>query len=211
MYDDEDILRFMEKHFPQYIEKFNRFKHNIERVDFWRYAVLYVKGGVYADLDVYPLKSIDIWLEKNCVVLGKEPIKHARQYDGSDTLICNAFMISPQGERFWLDLMDYIIENYSEDNNPVMNTGPGIITKFYKKFGDKYNVIITEPEIFYPIDAQQCKEENYEQYCKDAFVVHMWEGSWCSKKLPSWAIALIIFGIVFIILLILFFVFSVIC
>jgi mannosyltransferase OCH1-like enzyme len=61
IYDDADLLKYMETHFPQFMELFNGLPSNVERTDMWRYLVLYQHGGVYADTDVYPLQPIDYW------------------------------------------------------------------------------------------------------------------------------------------------------
>jgi len=215
-YTDEDISEVIENYFPQYLTKFNSFSRQIEKIDFWRYAILYIYGGVYADMDVFPLKSIDIWLEKNKIILGREPIEHSESYNGSDFLICNAFMISPKKDKFWLDLMEFIIENYSHDLNAVSTTGPGIITKFYKTYPEKFdNVIITEPTVFYPITRNDIfsKQEEYKgkfyknvsKNCemKNAFVVHMWGGTWTS--LSNWSLILIAYAFIIVIILVLIF------
>ena len=39
---------------------------------------------------------------------------------------------------------------------------------------------------------------------KDAFVVHMWEGSWC-EGLPNWGLTLIGYGVIAFILLVILF------
>ena len=213
LYDDSDIEIFIKTHFPEYMKDFKNFAYNIERVDFWRCAVLYIHGGVYADLDVFPLKSIDIWVEQNKVILGREPIEHARNYNGTDFLLCNAFMISPKKDPFWIDMMEYIIKKYKYGDNPVATTGPGIMTRFYREYPEKFkNVIITEPNNFYPITFNKSKKtqeyegviyKNVSEYCdmKDAFVVHMWEGSW-SGNLPGWGLSMIAIGAVCVIFLV---------
>ena len=215
LYDDDDLIKVIREHFPQYLKDFNSFHYNIERVDFWRYAMLYVYGGVYSDLDVFPMKSIDVFLEKNQVVIGREPIEHAREYNGTDFLLCNAFMISPKGNPFWLHLMEFIIKKYKH-GSPVETTGPGIMTKMYNQHPEFFkNVIITEPNSFYPITFN--KSNNVQEYqgkiyknlsktcdMKDAYVVHMWEGSW-TESFPNWGLTLIAYGfIAFILLVILF-------
>lgn len=213
LYDDDDLVILIKTHFPQYVKQFNNFSYNIERVDFWRCAMLYVYGGVYADLDVYPMKSIDKFLQMNKVVIGREPIEHARNYNGTDFLLCNAFMISPKEDKFWLDLMDFIIKNYKYGDDPVRTTGPGIMTKMYNQYPEKFkNVLITEPNCFYPITFNKSNKiqeyegkiyKNISKTCdmKDAYVVHMWEGSW-TESFPNWGLTLIAYGFIAFILLV---------
>jgi hypothetical protein len=38
------------------------FPLNVMRSDFWRYAILYAFGGIYADIDVQALRPLNMWL-----------------------------------------------------------------------------------------------------------------------------------------------------
>lgn len=62
---DDEVTMFVETEFksvPKVIEAFNLMKKPILRVDFFRYLVIYAKGGTYADLDVVNLKGVDTWI-----------------------------------------------------------------------------------------------------------------------------------------------------
>eukprot|EP00877_Chromochloris_zofingiensis_P006738 jgi/Chrzof1/2317/Cz11g10230.t1 len=61
IYDDADLLNFMQKFYPDLLRLFTGLKSNVERADVWRYLVLHRVGGVYADSDVQCLKPIDTW------------------------------------------------------------------------------------------------------------------------------------------------------
>ena len=37
------------------------FPVKVMKTDFWRYAVLYEYGGIYADLDIEPKRPIEEW------------------------------------------------------------------------------------------------------------------------------------------------------
>ncbi|KAK7678401.1 membrane-bound alpha-1,6- mannosyltransferase Initiation-specific [Cerrena zonata] len=39
--------------------------HNILKADFFRYLILFARGGVYSDIDTVSLKPIDTWLSAN--------------------------------------------------------------------------------------------------------------------------------------------------
>lgn len=181
-YTDEDLRNVIRKYFPQYLTFYDRMTHNIERVDFARYAILYQFGGVYADLDTIPIKCIDGWLSTGAIILGSEPREHAKVY-GRDVLICNAFMISPPQHEWWLDLMDYIVTNYKPDISPVDTTGPLVMTQFYEATANLPNyhylladkstspqdltnlvtentVIITDPCRFFPVTNTQYSQKN---------------------------------------------------
>jgi len=186
---DVDLRELVKVHFPQYLVAYDGFTENIERVDFARYIMMYI-GGVYADLDTYPLKSINGWVGMNKIVLGREPLEHAREKYGREVVICNAFMISPPGKQIWIDLMDFIIENYEPHYKPVENTGPMAMTKFLEAHPEKFKnakVVITDPCVFFPMMG----DGNMSPRCnvnKDSYVVHVWKNTWVTNpfKDPRW-------------------------
>src|SRR5579883_1265559 len=210
---DEDINQLIEKKFPQYWEKYKNFNYNIERVDFWRYAVLYSEGGVYADLDAFPLKDFTELksntknLNNKSIILGLEPVEHARAYNGTEFLICNAFMIAWQKHNpFWLQLMYFICETYKNNQDAVYNTGPGALTRFYNSCLQNNSVQILDANYFNPITKRHTsktqiynnvKYQRVSAYCdmNKAYVVHMWDGSW-SSSMPVWGYFLIGCGII---------------
>lgn len=177
--DDSDLEDKIARIVPQYLKKYKNFSYVIERVDFSRYAILYAYGGVYADMDTYPVKCIDSFLRSGKVVLGTEPKEHSKKIYSREVVYCNAVMISPPGERLWLDLMEYIIDNYSPGSDPVYTTGPMVMTMFFETpLGKRYlrEIIITDPCVFYPM----VNTGEYSDRCnkKDVHVVHVWENSW---------------------------------
>ena len=56
---DEDNEELIRKHFPMFLETFVNLPHDIQRADAVRYAIMYVYGGVYIDLDYVALKPFD--------------------------------------------------------------------------------------------------------------------------------------------------------
>lgn len=56
---DADNLTFVKRYFPDFLTTFTQFEYDIQRADAIRYMWLYVHGGVYLDLDIRILKSLD--------------------------------------------------------------------------------------------------------------------------------------------------------
>ena len=55
LWDDTDCYNFLLTHFGQnYANAFDVLIPGAFKCDFWRYAVLYVNGGIYMDLDMTP-------------------------------------------------------------------------------------------------------------------------------------------------------------
>jgi alpha 1,6-mannosyltransferase len=51
-YSDETALNLFKNHLPEYLPTFVALPTPILKTDFFKYAVLYVHGGIYSDLDV---------------------------------------------------------------------------------------------------------------------------------------------------------------
>ena len=187
---DDDLRNLIKEHYYEYLDLYDSFEYNIERIDFFRCAMLHYYGGIYVDLDVLPLKDFKTLLDLDCIVLGYEPHEHMKHWDSKHPIIGNAFMISPAGDPFWLDLMDYIKENYRRGRGPVYNTGPICFSKFYLEHPEKFKKVrIEPPNSFYPItNGEGNKTEIFEgirynhvaEGCQvsEAYVVHLWSGSW---------------------------------
>src|SRR5690349_18447571 len=105
LYNDNDLDKLV-SYFPKYYKVYETFTSKIEKVDFSRYVMMYIYGGIYADLDTYPLKSLDYWISKNKIILGREPLEHSLKIYNREIVLCNALMISPPKQKFWLHLMD---------------------------------------------------------------------------------------------------------
>lgn len=109
----------------------------IKQADVARVAALYVYGGVYADIDVEAVQSLDDLLDAAAesragVLLGEENIVHTvlleRRF--SARLVSNAVMASSPRHPFWLEVLDEIFETSSRcGNDPVLCTGPRLIDR----------------------------------------------------------------------------------
>jgi hypothetical protein len=60
--DDAEIDAFMSQHFDaRTVRVFRKFPLGVMRADMWRYCVLFVHGGIYADVDAKALRPIAEW------------------------------------------------------------------------------------------------------------------------------------------------------
>ncbi|KAK6458251.1 uncharacterized protein RJT20DRAFT_126230 [Scheffersomyces xylosifermentans] len=59
------MIKFLYHQVPEVIEAYEIMPEVILRMDFFRYLILYAKGGVYADIDTYPLQPIPNWIPEN--------------------------------------------------------------------------------------------------------------------------------------------------
>jgi len=177
-----------------------------ERSDFWRYCVIYLLGGVYTDTDTYCNNSLDSWVKHHDLILGFEaflPFEEARQFS-MDTIgqivknnvfsVCNWTFAAAPRHNFFKELILDIFNN-PIGSNVLLHTGPGRITKHaLRYFGeDAFSSangedIIKGNSILYSINrfgsnqshsnAIKNYENPFEVDKKQAYIVHMFDGTW---------------------------------
>jgi mannosyltransferase OCH1-like enzyme len=119
-----------------------RIVRHIEKCDFSRYAILYLYGGVYCDLDMICLRPLDPLMEGRELGLAYQPYEHCLPYE----VIANQFMASSPGHWFWPMLMNYIMRRYDTDRSVLYNTGTAIIARLVRENRIRYRF----PEFFIP-------------------------------------------------------------
>src|SRR5438105_4266380 len=59
LWDDDKIMALMKEKFPFLIQKYNSLPRFIQKVDIAKFMILYTYGGIYVDLDLECLKSVN--------------------------------------------------------------------------------------------------------------------------------------------------------
>ncbi|KAI3404195.2 och1 [Candida oxycetoniae] len=59
------MIKYLYNQIPEIIETYELLPEVILKMDFFKYLVLFAKGGVYADIDTYPLQPIPNWTPEN--------------------------------------------------------------------------------------------------------------------------------------------------
>jgi mannosyltransferase OCH1-like enzyme len=132
-WDDEACDSFMRAHHRAYYNTYVDLPHGVMRADMFRLAVLYTRGGMYADTDIVPNMTIDqspLWDQGSLVFASWEH----RQ--------ANAFILSKRCEDpRLLEVMDTIVRRHARNRqlalydiaatlrNPliIFTTGPGVV------------------------------------------------------------------------------------
>ena len=97
---DLDNENFVNSLFPHLYEWFISLKYNIQRADVIRYLWLYEHGGLYLDLDIELVASIEELFDKN---MDTWLLKAPRNFAGHYT---NFMMASTPKNPFWLRVID---------------------------------------------------------------------------------------------------------
>ena len=67
LWDHQDAINLIHKYYPQYKQLWEDFTQPIMKADFIRYLILYHYGGIYIDMDIYPIQPFDELLDNQQV------------------------------------------------------------------------------------------------------------------------------------------------
>ena len=147
LYDNKDIYRIIAKHFPEHLKIVKGIKNGGVLADTFRYLILYLRGGIYSDMDCEPLKHINGLLTKI-------------QYHGNENRIFNIYssdMDVKKGE--------YIYHRYPCNNCKLVSREK--IIK-YKCLGHKYinkeTDIIVGEEFSERYGHNRCEQYKYRMF-----------------------------------------------
>ena len=139
LYDDHDVQEFFRTEFPEeYLKAYKRLTIGAAKADFFRYAILYRKGGVYLDVDSGISKPLRKLIRPDDVaVLSRE--RHVHFY-------CQWALIFDKEHPFLKKALEMVLDNIQTHrfpHNVHSTTGPAV-------FSNAVNACIAEdPSIPY--------------------------------------------------------------
>ena len=175
-FTDENINQFLLMFFPTYYETFQKFKYNIQRIDFFRYLAVYHYGGLYLDLDIDIYNSFDD-LDRTKAIFPVE----TKDLESGNILVGNYAFYAPARHPFLLHIINCIVNPIVTDSEIAaaqkghgdpkehvyvyFTTGPELVTKAYHSYQGN-DVILLEPE------------GEYKKDCFGKYGRHMSFGTW---------------------------------
>ena len=137
IYDDEEIEDFIKKHYPERILKAYKSinpEYGAVKADFFRYLLIYIKGGIYMDIKSGPVKNFNDIIEKEkgklIVSYGTPypnilPLFHIKRFFNltddwsyftgtSRSEIVQWFFISPKGNPILKETIKQVVSNIEE-------------------------------------------------------------------------------------------------
>lgn len=173
-FDDNDIEKFMKKEYPNYYDFYNNLKYKIQKIDFFRYLAIYTYGGVYLDMDIYLMKSLND-INKNKCVFAVEILENTDEIlrkQNMKKLLANYAFYAPKKHPFIKKIIDNIVNKrikIEEDSNKqkyvFYTTGPVMVTQSYIDYKNKHEIELLQPKPFKP--------KHFGKYGK-----HLRMGSW---------------------------------
>lgn len=133
----------------------------VQRADVVAYELIQQMGGIYANMDMEPVRVLDDILDGVTAFAGIE----------EHPWICNALMGCTPGHWFFAKVISELPARYDRDPGGVMShvTGPHLLTDVAHRFG---GLTVFGAEKFYPFIWHQMERENEEH--PDAYTIHHW-------------------------------------
>lgn len=127
LYDDDDCRVFINQYFgKEGLETYNNLIPGAYKADFWRYCILFIKGGIYLDIKYYGINCKLINLTDKEYFVQDRPGRWLPGKIG----IYNALMISEAKNPMLLECIIQVIDNVKNNFygvNALYPTGPGLM------------------------------------------------------------------------------------
>jgi hypothetical protein len=188
-FDDADVEAFIRTEFPGYRSTFERFRHRIQRYDFFRYLAVYRLGGYYFDLDVFFARGIAGLAACGCVFPFEELTLNSflRDRYGLDWEVGNYGFGAAAGHPFLWAVIENCVRAQSDPAwvAPMLNgfprpfqdefyvlssTGPGLVTRTLAERPD----LARSVSVLFPPDV--CDSSAWHQF--GDYGVHLMQASW---------------------------------
>jgi hypothetical protein len=148
--DDSDCRQFILQHFGKvYASAFDDLIPGAFKSDFWRYAKLYIEGGVYMDIDFTELVSLRNILKPSDTFVSVVDLKDIAVKP--PCAIYQAFMACAPKHPLMLkafELTYYNIVNHSKNTGMLDITGPVMLGKVLNTYWDRYAMLSIKPGVY---------------------------------------------------------------
>ncbi len=144
--------------------------------DYIRLKVLFEMGGIYLDIDMFAIKSLNPLLTNNCFL--------GRQLDGQ---INGSIIGAIKGNAYIANCISIYDKALYRVERLMSMAIPIILTSAYDNFEDKEAIQLFPPDVFYPYSFQDSlRGKNFMNSVNmETYMVHLWNASWFSEK--EWA------------------------
>jgi mannosyltransferase OCH1-like enzyme len=136
-YTDRDIRSTIIYRAPQWLRCFDALSVPVQRVDFFRYLIVFLDGGLYADLDMVAYQPSDPLLsDASCVLSVEHELTASRQARLKFRMpyqLANCIFAAAPGHPFLGELLEEVAHNASRpvhgDSDVLETTGPYLVTR----------------------------------------------------------------------------------
>ena len=203
VYDNESLQSACAQLGPEFLTVYNSFKKMHQKIDFGRYVVLYLYGGVSVDMDQYALRPIGMNTDVNNFInkansgspqgalglsMSEVSTAEAMLYSRQRYILGNAvILVTPKNKlllRYIQKVAEKVLRDTKIDHSINATTGPHFFNEFFYRMSvdgvDRNtgtSITVFPSEIFEPCDLQgQCRLTD------NTVSLHKYELSWLSPR-----------------------------
>jgi len=182
-WDEEKIRAFLKTYYkPQFIEFYDACTYKAQKADVARYAILYIYGGIYLDMDTVCRKNLSPFLKYDFFVTGNIMSKILRRY-------LNGIIGARPRHPLFLVIFKNMFDRKAHLDDVLYSTGPKLLyasIEEYKKITNKNDISIVDTKYLYPCAIHN--DSNCPSTCKDCYIAHTSYVSWspglrCAKHI----------------------------
>jgi hypothetical protein len=185
---------FVEDRYPGLLTLYDAYRYPVQRADALRYMLLHHFGGVYADMDLECLRSIEPLIAGQRAILARAP-------PGEQTLN-NAFMAAEPGHPLLDEILDTLVRERRlavTHHDVLPTTGPAFLQRVFRP--SRYpDVCVLDRRVFHPFERASPELRTLTEGHRDAiplrlscvmngaYGIHYWAVSWsnlCGEDLVN--------------------------
>lgn len=181
LYGDKECRDLLLQHFgPRYAAAFDVLRPGAFRSDMWRYAVLYLYGGVYMDLDMVPLVPLRDFLsdDDRLVTVAEVP-----NFFVNDCGVYQAFIACEPRHPALLQALEMCLQNIEKRKTGEAErysiTGPVVMAIAMNRFWGRDNDISAIRSGVYPGGVRLYQNQNgyvYDTVGRRSLIKNKWDG-----------------------------------
>lgn len=185
----------IETHYPDFLEVYWSYSYPVQRADAARICLLRRFGGVYADMDIECLRSVEPLIAGHRAVMIEEPSVHDLGA-GNRMVVSNAFMAAEPEHPYIRDVYEALAgeSRLAVTHRDVLDTtGPGMLGTVFSR-RPRPEVHLADNQVVFPYARETpelktlCGNRPGASALKlasinnGAYAIHYWANSWYSLK-----------------------------
>ncbi|CAH6419929.1 Glycosyltransferase [uncultured virus] len=175
MWDETAIRELLKRFGPEYLRLYNSYHVFAQKADFARYAILYVYGGIYLDMDMVCRRDLNPMLEHNFFCTTDAFYYLSRRY-------LNGIIGSVPEHPLFAFIFRNIFARTKESNNVTYSTGTGLLYDSVKEYiseSGQNDITVVPSKYLHP--CQTYDDDSCPYSCDSCYVAHTNYGSWNSN------------------------------
>ena len=149
-HDDAAAMELVATHYPEWLEAYAAYPHQVQRTDIFRMMAVHHHGGFYMDLDIHCYKPLDSLIHHQLVLAEEKTMSAAScAIAGHEhpQRIANYMFGSQASHPFWKQALDAALgvahQPIHIEEDVLETTGPGLLTNVYHQYKTDHSNAVT--------------------------------------------------------------------